>query len=110
MVEIAASRSRWRTAEALAVSTDFDSASDFSAALAAIEILLTVLIANNESGGPIQSQAGGFRLVAFSRDASASGSRTSTQRPLISRPAMRCPAATMALMASVNSYSPRGDG
>ena len=44
-----------------------------------------------------------------SNASSTSGSRTSTQRPTISKPAMRCPSATIALMASVNSYSPRGD-
>src|SRR5689334_11078913 len=41
--------------------------------------------------------------------ASTSGSRTSTQRPWISRPAILCLEATSAVMASVSSYSPRGD-
>ena len=43
------------------------------------------------------------------KEASTSGSRTSTQRPSILRPAMRPPDSIVALMASVNSYSPRGD-
>src|SRR5688572_11656594 len=41
--------------------------------------------------------------------ANTSGSRTSTHRPWISKPAILCFAASMAITASVNSYSPRGD-
>lgn len=40
---------------------------------------------------------------------STPGSRTSTQRPSMRSPAIRCPVSIIAMMASVNSYSPRGD-
>ncbi len=46
---------------------------------------------------------------SFSSFANTSGSRTSTQRPWISKPARRRSAATCMLTASVSSYSPRGD-
>jgi len=58
----------------------------------------------------LQNPSGKWKAHAsFSSAASTCGSRTSTQRPWISNPAKRWPAASIALIASVNSYSPRGD-
>ena len=52
---------------------------------------------------------GPTQAFSLSKLASTSGSRTSTQRPSICKPAMRWPAAIIAVSASVSSYSPRGD-
>ena len=73
------------------------------------KIPLRFLIRNNGRARASQLLPCRFEPASFSSAASTSGSRTSTQRSLISRPAMRCPAEAMALMASVNSYSPLGD-